>query len=116
MNDGELARRLQAVVANRIGKPGIVHGALPLTGGANRSTLAFDAEIDSRRVPLIVQLGVQTPDPVAGITPELRPSEAGSSDDRRRRDRRARAAGPRDPRTVGRARRGLPTGLDSRSA
>jgi aminoglycoside phosphotransferase (APT) family kinase protein len=75
MSDGELVARLQAVVANRVGKPGTVRDLEPLTGGANRSTIAFDAAIDGHRVPLIVQLGVQTPDPVAGITPELRPSE-----------------------------------------
>ena len=75
MNDAELAARLQDVVADRIGRPGTVHDLAPLTGGANRSTLAFDADIAGQRVPLIVQLGVERPDPVAGITPELRSSE-----------------------------------------
>jgi aminoglycoside phosphotransferase (APT) family kinase protein len=75
MNDGELAMRLQAVVAERIGKPGTLHDLQPLTGGANRQTVAFEADIDGRRAPLIVQLGVETPDPVSGIAPEVRPSE-----------------------------------------
>jgi|SRR5579863_642516 len=75
MNDAEVAARLQAVVAERIGRPGTVHDLAPLTGGANRSTLSFDADVEGARIPLIVQLGVERPDPVAGITPELRPSE-----------------------------------------
>jgi aminoglycoside phosphotransferase (APT) family kinase protein len=75
MNGGDLAERLQAVVRKRIGTPGTLHALEPMTGGANRSTLAFEADIDGRRLPLIVQLGVETPDPVAGITPELPPSD-----------------------------------------
>ena len=75
MTDAERAERLQAVIAKRVGKPGIVHALESLTGGANRATLAFEAEIDGGRVPLIVQLGVETPDPVAGIAPELRPAD-----------------------------------------
>ena len=75
MNDAELGARLEAVVARRIGGPGALQGLEPLTGGANRSTLSFDADIEGERIPLIVQLGVERPDPVAGITPELRPSD-----------------------------------------
>ncbi|HZP44114.1 MAG TPA: phosphotransferase family protein [Candidatus Binataceae bacterium] len=75
MNGGDLAAKLEAVVAKKIGRPGSLHALEQLTGGANRSTLAFEAEIDDRRVPLIVQLGVETPDPVAGIAPELKPAQ-----------------------------------------
>jgi aminoglycoside phosphotransferase (APT) family kinase protein len=75
MTDNELAARLEVVVAEQIGKPGTVHDLAPLTGGANRSTLSFDADVEGQRIPLIVQLGVARPDPVAGVTPELRPNE-----------------------------------------
>lgn len=75
MNGGDLAERLQAVVTRKIGEPGTIHALEQLTGGANRSTLALEAEIGAQRLPLIVQLGVVTPDPVAGIAPELAPSQ-----------------------------------------
>lgn len=75
MNGVDLAHKLHAVVVKKIGRPGTLHALEQLTGGANRSTLAFDAEIDDYRIPLIVQLGVDTPDPVAGIAPELCPSD-----------------------------------------
>jgi len=75
MNGGDLAERLQAVVTRKIGEPGTLHAIEQLTGGANRSTLALEAEIGAERLALIVQLGVVTPDPVAGIAPELAPSE-----------------------------------------
>ncbi len=75
MNGGDLAERLQAVVTGKIGKPGTIHALEQLTGGANRSTLALEAEIGAARLPLIVQLGVETPDPVAGMTPEVAPAE-----------------------------------------
>lgn len=75
MKDVELAERLHSVARRTIGPPGTIHNLRTLTGGANRATLAFDAEIGDTQLPLIVQLGVETPDPVAGITPELRPSE-----------------------------------------
>ncbi len=75
MNGGDLAQRLQAVVVKKIGKPGTLHALEQLTGGANRSTIAFEAELDGRRCPMIVQLGVEMPDLVAGITPEVRPAD-----------------------------------------
>ena len=75
MNGGDLAERLQAVVSKKIGAPGTIHGLEQLTGGANRSTMAFEAELDGRRYPMIMQLGVDTPDLVAGISPEVRPAD-----------------------------------------
>src|SRR5579864_237032 len=75
MNGGDLAQRLQAVITRKIGEPGTIHALEQLTGGANRSTLALDAEVGDTRIPLIVQLGVMTADPVAGIAPELLPSQ-----------------------------------------
>jgi aminoglycoside phosphotransferase (APT) family kinase protein len=75
MTNPELGERLWVVAAKKIGAPGSIHDLRPLTGGANRATLAFDAEVGDARLPLIVQLGVETPDPVAGITPELRPAQ-----------------------------------------
>jgi aminoglycoside phosphotransferase (APT) family kinase protein len=75
MDGADLAARLQAVVVKKIGRPGTIHALEPLTGGANRSTLAFEAELDGRRCPMIMQLGVETPDLVAGISPEVQPAD-----------------------------------------
>jgi len=75
MNGTDLAERLQAVVAKKIGQPGTIHALEQLTGGANRQTLAFEVELDGRRYPMIMQLGVETPDLVAGISPEVRPAD-----------------------------------------
>lgn len=75
MNGGDLAQRLQAVITRKIGEPGTIHALEQLTGGANRSTLALEAEVGGARLPLIVQLALMTPDPVAGIAPELAPRQ-----------------------------------------
>jgi aminoglycoside phosphotransferase (APT) family kinase protein len=75
MNGGDFADKLHAIVARKIGRPGTIHALEQLTGGANRATMAFDAEIDGARLPLILQLAVETPDPAAGIAPEIRPAQ-----------------------------------------
>jgi aminoglycoside phosphotransferase (APT) family kinase protein len=75
MGSSDLAERLQAVVTKKVGEPGTIHALEQLTGGANRSTLALEADIGGKRLPLIVQIGVATPDLGAGIAPELTPTE-----------------------------------------
>ena len=70
-NDGDLPVQLQSAVARHLGGPATLHNLQRLTGGANRTTVSFDAEIDGARRELIVQLGTLTEDPCAGIVPEI---------------------------------------------
>jgi aminoglycoside phosphotransferase (APT) family kinase protein len=70
-SDGDFSARLQAAVARHLGGPATLHDLQRLTGGANRTTVSFDAEIDGARRELIVQLGTLTDDPCAGIVPEV---------------------------------------------
>jgi aminoglycoside phosphotransferase (APT) family kinase protein len=71
MSNDDFTDRLRAVVERTIGAPAMLHDVRRLTGGANRSTWSFDAQLGAGRLPLILQLGVETADPVAGITPEV---------------------------------------------
>jgi aminoglycoside phosphotransferase (APT) family kinase protein len=71
MASGELLTRLQAVLVRHMGEPGTMHNLQRLTGGANRTTLSFDAEVRGQLLALVVQLGAEVSDPVAGVTPEV---------------------------------------------
>lgn len=71
MSTGDFTDRLHSVIVRRMGRPGALHDVRRLTGGANRTTWSFDAEIGGERLPFILQLGVETEDPVAGMTPEV---------------------------------------------
>jgi len=74
--------RIEAALARHTGKPAKVHDLQRLTGGANRTTISFDASdagetsaaVGARR-QFILQLGTQTFDPVAGIVPQITPAE-----------------------------------------
>ncbi|HJU10748.1 MAG TPA: phosphotransferase family protein [Candidatus Binataceae bacterium] len=67
----DLSDRLQAALRRHIGEPGTIHNLQRLTGGANRTTMSFDADVQGRRIELIIQLGAEVSDPVAGVTPEV---------------------------------------------
>ncbi|HJU29389.1 MAG TPA: phosphotransferase family protein [Candidatus Binataceae bacterium] len=67
----EFSSRLRAALARHIGEPVTIGNLQPLTGGANRTTMSFDAEIAGRQRELVLQLGAETADPVAGMTPEV---------------------------------------------
>ncbi len=73
MNKGDFADRLHAAVARHVGAPGTLHDLQQLTGGANRTTWSFDADIGSERHRLILQLAAAAPEdvpaPLAGISP-----------------------------------------------
>ena len=75
MSSDEFSVRLAAALARHIGKPAKLHDLQPLTGGANRTTMAFDAEVEGQRQQLILQLGIQTDDPAASIEPEITPEQ-----------------------------------------
>jgi len=71
MANDELLTRLHAAVARHIGEPGTIHNLQRLTGGANRTTISFDADVLGQRLELVIQLGSEVVDPVAGVTPEV---------------------------------------------
>jgi aminoglycoside phosphotransferase (APT) family kinase protein len=75
LGDGDFTTRLQAAVARQIGPPGVVHDLQRLTGGANKTTWSFDAEVDGSRQPFILQVSsagaTDQPNPLADITPHL---------------------------------------------
>lgn len=75
MSSDDFTSRLQAAVARHIGPPGTIHDLQRLTGGANKTTWSFDAEVQRARSPFILQLTVAAPadrpNPLADITPHL---------------------------------------------
>ncbi|HJU28597.1 MAG TPA: phosphotransferase family protein [Candidatus Binataceae bacterium] len=71
MSESDFANRLRHAVARHLGAPATIENLQPLTGGANRTTMSFDAETAGRRRELVVQIGAETADPVAGVTPEV---------------------------------------------
>lgn len=77
--EADFAGRLQEAVARHIGAPGRLHGLTRLTGGATKTTWAFDAEIGGSREAFILQatdVGAgMAPDPLAGLTPRLTAAE-----------------------------------------
>jgi aminoglycoside phosphotransferase (APT) family kinase protein len=71
MSTDDFSARLEAALARHIGQPAKVHDLQRLTGGANRTTMSFDADVAGQRRRLIIQLGMETDDPVAGMLPEI---------------------------------------------
>ena len=71
MTSSDFVDRLQSAVVRHIGGPGTVHNLQRLTGGANRTTMSFDADVQEARLELIMQLSAEVTDPVAGATPEV---------------------------------------------
>jgi aminoglycoside phosphotransferase (APT) family kinase protein len=80
LNLDDFAVRLEAAIARHTGEKAKVHDLRRLTGGANRTTMSFDASdaagdtVGSRR-QYILQLGAQSLDPVAGMMPQIAPAE-----------------------------------------
>jgi aminoglycoside phosphotransferase (APT) family kinase protein len=75
MTDDDFLTRLHAAVTRHIGEPGTIHHVQRLTGGANRTTLSLDADVSGQILQLVVQLGTEISDPVAGVTPEVDTSD-----------------------------------------
>ncbi len=75
MSSDEFSVRLAAALARHTGKPAKLHDVQRLTGGANRTTMSFDAEAGGQRRQLILQLGMQTADPASAIEPEITPEQ-----------------------------------------
>jgi aminoglycoside phosphotransferase (APT) family kinase protein len=80
MANEEIAARLQSAVARHIGPPGTVHDLQRLTGGANRTTWSFDADVAGARGQFIMQIsspraGADEPNPLADVSTHLTPAE-----------------------------------------
>ncbi len=71
-NDG-FAGRLHAAVARHVGAPGTIHDLQQLTGGANRTTWSFDADVGGKRERLILQLAAAAPEDVPPELAEISP-------------------------------------------
>lgn len=79
MSNDDFTARLHSAVARHIGRPGTIHDLKRLTGGANKTTWSFDADIDGRRHEFILQISSsadrETPPELAGISTHLTPGE-----------------------------------------
>jgi len=69
-----MIEKLQAVVARHIGVPGSIHGLQRLSGGAVKATWRFDADVNSARLPCILQTTDAT-DEASGGLPRIGPAE-----------------------------------------
>ena len=49
MSSADFAARLQAAIARHVGVPGTIHDLQRLTGGANKTTWSFDADVTGAR-------------------------------------------------------------------
>src|SRR5713226_10591983 len=79
MSSNDFAERLRIAVARHIGSPGTIHELQRLTGGANKTTWSFDAEVDGARRPFILQIAstrvIDESNPIAGVSPHLTAEE-----------------------------------------
>jgi aminoglycoside phosphotransferase (APT) family kinase protein len=75
MSSADFAARLQAAIARHVGAPGTIHGLQRLTGGANKTTWSFDADVAGVRAEFILQLASpranDESNPLAGVSPHL---------------------------------------------
>ena len=75
MSSEDFAARLQAAIAHHVGAPGTVYDLQRLTGGANKTTWSFDADVDGAPRPFILQLAstrtIDESSPIAGASPHL---------------------------------------------
>ena len=75
MSSEDFAARLQAAIARHVGAPGTIHDLQRLTGGANKTTWSFDADVAGAREQFILQLASpranDESNPLAGVSPHL---------------------------------------------
>jgi aminoglycoside phosphotransferase (APT) family kinase protein len=78
MSNDDFAAKLKAAVARHIGAPGTIHNLSQLTGGANKNTWSFEAEVGAQRPHLVLQIpGKPKEDepPIEGVMPRVTASE-----------------------------------------
>ena len=75
MTREEIAARLGKAVARHIGALGTIHNFNQLTGGANKNTYSFEADIGNERLHLILQIPGKPkedePNPLEGVMPRV---------------------------------------------
>src|ERR1700720_145919 len=75
MTNEDFSARLQAAIARHVGAPGTIHDLNRLTGGANKTTWSFDADVAGKRAQFILQLASpranDESNPLAGVSPHL---------------------------------------------
>ena len=79
MSSEDFASRLQAAIARHVEGPGTIHDLQRLTGGANKTTWSFDADVAGTRGQFILQLASpranDEANPLAGVSPHLTADE-----------------------------------------
>jgi aminoglycoside phosphotransferase (APT) family kinase protein len=79
MSSEDFASHLQNAVVRHVGRPGTVHDLQRLTGGANKTTWSFDADVSGARAQFILQLASPRANvesnPLAGVSPHLTADE-----------------------------------------
>jgi aminoglycoside phosphotransferase (APT) family kinase protein len=75
MSNEDFVAKLKVAVARHIGAPGIIHNFKQLTGGANKNTYEFEAEVGGERLHLILQIPGKPkedePNPLEGVMPRV---------------------------------------------
>ncbi|HYL59501.1 MAG TPA: phosphotransferase family protein [Candidatus Acidoferrales bacterium] len=75
MSGDDFAGSLRGAIARHVGAPGTIHDLQRLTGGANKTTWSFDADVGSKRGQFILQLANprahDETNPLAGVSPHL---------------------------------------------
>ena len=74
-----LQRSCKAAVARHIGGPGTIHNFNQLTGGANKNTYSFEADVGAERLHLVLQIPGKPkedePNPLEGVMPRVTADE-----------------------------------------
>src|SRR5579864_4943522 len=79
MSNEDFASRLSKAVKRHIGAPGTIHNLNQLTGGANKNTYSFEADIGANRLHLVLQIPGKPkddePNPLEGVMPRVTADE-----------------------------------------
>jgi len=79
MSSQDFTSHLQAAIARHVGAPGTIHDLQRLTGGANKTTWSFDADVAGSRAQFILQISSaranDESNPLAGVSPHLTADE-----------------------------------------
>src|SRR6266850_490795 len=67
MSSNEFADRLRIAVARHIGAPGTIHDLQRLTGGANKTTWSFDADVPTRERFILQTTSIAVTDASDGL-------------------------------------------------
>jgi len=100
MSSEDFCARLQAAIARHVGAPGTIHDLQRLTGGANKTTWSFDADVAGTPAAFILQLASpranDESNPLAGVLAASDRRGRRATDDRGGESRRPGTSRPRD--------------------